>query len=284
MSTYTFTSTLQRILSVAFMAILVVALSLPASAFASVKASVHIDASSLTTSATKPVITGTASSTKGVIVKIYKKGSTRVLYRSRTIKVVDGHWQATSTKRLAEGTYIVKVFGVQNKNKSLVRETLVIDKSAQDPVALVSSDTGVLAVSSIPLLAGGVGKPGGSTPLSYLQITNTSANTVTLKGFTVKQNGSARTESITALTAIDDRGVVHGLVQGSALFKDKIAFVPALTVFAPGEMRLFTIKGTLASSLTLYNGTELKIDIVSVDILGGKAKGVFPIRGTTWAL
>jgi hypothetical protein len=146
--------------------------------------------------------------------------------------------------------------------------------------------TTTLAIQKIPLLRGGIVRAGTSVALSYLQITNVGVEGALLKGFWVKQNGSAPGESIKSLSTVDDKGGSRGSAGGTettTLFKDGIAFAPTDAFFAPGQMRLFTIKATLARDVTAYVGMQLMIDVSSVDTMAA-VQGEFPIRGTTWTI
>lgn len=147
-------------------------------------------------------------------------------------------------------------------------------------VATTSSAT--LVVSSVPLLQGGTAKANASVPISYLQITNVGNEPAYLRGFWVKQNGTAPTASVVTLTTIDDQGGSQG-ASLSLPFNNGSAFAPTGAMFAPGQMRLFTIKAVIASNISAYIGTQLMIDVSSIDT-NAKASGAFPIRGTTWTL
>ncbi len=152
------------------------------------------------------------------------------------------------------------------------------------PVTTVGTTT--LAIQSVPLLVGGVVHAGQSVPISYLQITNVGQNGAILKGFSVKQNGSALGDSVIGLSTVDDRGGSRGLAggtEGATPFKNELAFVPTDSYFAPGQMRLFTIKAILTSTVSPYIGTQLVIDVTSVETTAS-VNGQFPIRGTTWTI
>jgi hypothetical protein len=143
-----------------------------------------------------------------------------------------------------------------------------------------------LAVQSIPLLSGGVVHSGGTVPVSYLQITNVGTAGALLKGFWITQNGSASLNAIGGFSTIDDRGGSRGVssgAQGSALFQSGVAFASTTAYFAPGQMRLFTIKVLLSTAVADYVGTELKLEVASIETTG-ETQGNFPIVGTTWVI
>lgn len=158
-----------------------------------------------------------------------------------------------------------------------------VNTGTTSPVTI--GDT-TLVVSFIPLLSGGQAKAGKSVPVSYLQVTNTGDNAASLAGFWLRQSGSAGGESIIGLTTVDDKGSLRGSVggtEGSILFKDGLAFVPANATIAPKEMRLFTIKTAVTASVSSYLGKDIKIEVASVDT-NAKVQGTFPIRGVTWTI
>lgn len=151
-----------------------------------------------------------------------------------------------------------------------------------------SVGTTTLAIQSVPLLVGGIVHAGESVPISYLQITNIGKECALLTGFWVKQNGSSPAESIVGLSTIDDNGGSRGLVGGTpgattSPFQNGVAIAPTSALFAPGQMRLFTIKAIIASNVSQYAGTQLMIDVSSV-VTTASVRGVFPIRGTTWTI
>ncbi len=245
-----------------------------------------IDVSTLTTSNTRPTFTGTATSTKSVYLKIQKEGNSRTLYSSKIIKVKDGAWKSRITKKLPDGTYDVTLYGPKKGNKYiLATETLRIGKTLTNTSGV--STTGALSVKSIPLLFGGNALPGTSVPVSYLQISNTSTKQVQLKGFWVSPIGSiTASQGVIGLTTVDDRGMSRGAVggvEGSSPFKNGQALVPTDVMFAPGEMRLFTIRATITKNILPYLGASLTTAVTGIESSDG-AKGAFPIAGATWKI
>lgn len=259
----------------------------PFFAFASTKTSADatIDVSSLTSNLSKPTITGTATGTKSIKISIYKEGSKKIVYKKSSIKVREGIWKSKISKKLRNGTYTITISGTSNTTpKILATEILVIDTNKKKNTV---SEHNALVISSIPLLAGGNARPGTSVPVSYLQVNNIGEDAVTLKGFRVKQNGSAPTQSIIGFSVVDDQGITRGSIggtEGTILFKDTFAFIPIKDMlFTQKEMRLFTIKATLGKNISQYIGKQLMIDIASVET-STSPRGNFPIRGTTWTI
>ena len=243
-----------------------------------------IDVASLATTASKPTLSGLAFGAKTVQVVITKEGSTKTVYKSKILKVKNDSWKVKVSKKLKEGSYEVTLYsGKKSSGNVLATGTLAVETNKKN--AAKSSAT--LVVSSVPLLFGGVVHAGGSVPVSYLQITNIGKEPVVLKGFWIKQNGSAATQSIIALTTVDDKGGSRGSAggtEGSILFKNGLAFAPTeATTFLPGQMRLFTIKATLTNTIYSYLGQQLMIDVTSIDT-NANVTGSFPIRGTTWTI
>lgn len=151
-----------------------------------------------------------------------------------------------------------------------------------------SIGTTTLAVQNVPLLIGGTAHSGESVPISYLQITNIGERCALLTGFWVKQKGSAHIDSIVGLSTVDDKGGSRGLVGGiegatTSPFQNNMALAPTNALFAPGQMRLFTIKAIMAYDTTLYIGMQLMIDVESIETTSA-VRGQFPIRGTTWTI
>lgn len=168
---------------------------------------------------------------------------------------------------------------------------VVVSPCQTPPVAGTSTvstiGTTTLAVQSVPLLFGGTAHAGESVPVSYLQITNIGTACTVLKGFWVKQNGSASTTAVVGLSTVDDKGGSRGLIGGhegtTTPFQDGIAFAPTDALFAPGQMRLFTIKAIMTRNISPYIGTQLIIEVQSIETVAA-VRGRFPIQGTTWVI
>ncbi len=143
-----------------------------------------------------------------------------------------------------------------------------------------------LAVGGIPLLTGGTVRAGGTVSISFLQITNIGAEGALLTGFLIKQNGSADTSVVIGLSTVDDKGGSRGLVggtEGATPFKNKTALAPTEAYFAPGEMKLFTVKAMVTGNVMSYRGTDLMIEVTGLQTTAS-VQGQFPIRGTIWTI
>ena len=241
-----------------------------------------ISDSSLTTKTSKPTLSGTAVGTKNVHIRIYKEGNERVMYTSRAIRVTNGEWKTKISKKLADGAYTVVLLGDKNLELgTIARETLIVGKSTQNS-ATKKSDT-TLVVIPVPLLMGGTARGGSSVSISYLQIINIGKESTTLSGFSVKQTGTAKTESITGFTVSDDSNTFRGTTKAGNIFNNGLAFVPIQVPFTPGQTRLFTIKAILKNDVMPYVGTQLKIDVAGVSATA-LLQSTFPIQGTTWTI
>lgn len=247
-------------------------------------ASATIDMSSLTSTLEKPTITGTATGTKSIKISIYKENSKKVLYKKSTVKVRDGIWKAKISKKLSNGTYKVSISGANRTTpKILATGTLTIDKGGK----LDKKSDSNLVVSSIPLLSGGNAKSGASVPISYLQVNNAGKETIIVKGFWIKQNGSAPAQSVAGFNVVDDQGVTRGSIgsiENPITFSNNMAYIPINEMpFMQQEMRLFTIKAMLGKDAYKNIGKQLMLDVSSIET-NATSKGDFPIRGTTWTI
>jgi hypothetical protein len=265
--------------------------SVPFSAFASTPVTGTIDATTLTTTSSKPTIKGTADGAKTITITVKKEGSTATYYKSHMTSVHSGKWSAKIWKDLSNGTYDLTVTG---GSKTLATGKLAVGTSAAGSVTSTAPASSAmtpaattLVVSSVPLLFGGTAHMSAAVPVSYLQITNIGKVPATLKGFWIKQNGSAPTTSVIGLSTVDDKGGSRGAVggfEGNAPFVNGAAYAPtAVTVLLPGEMKLFTIKTQLTSNIASYLGKQLVIDVTGIDT-NAAVQGTFPIHGTTWSI
>lgn len=231
----------------------------------------------------RPTLKGNAFGTKNVQVSIYKEGSTKVLYRSNVIRVKNGIWKLKIPKKLADGIYEVVLSGEKTfELNTITREVLTIGKIA----SVVEKPKTTIVVVQIPLLLGGTARGGTSASVSYLQVVNLGKEQAVIKGFVMKQNGSASTDVIAGLTVVDDTETARGSIEGAegkSPFKDGSATVPIDVTLALGQMRLFTIKAILANDVAKHVGAQLKIDVIGV-ITTASIRNSFPVRGTTWTL
>lgn len=229
-------------------------------------------------------LAGTESEETKVKVKIMEKGETKALYTSKYLKVKKGEWKVSVSKKLSEKNYDMNIAGESG--------TLTIGKNIQQSSnsssAKLSPSSTTLSVSFVPLLSGGTALAGGRVPVSYLKVVNTGKETATLQGFWMRQNGTAPVSVITGFSTVDDKGGSRGLnggVEGSTPFnKNGLAFAPTDAVFVPGQMRLFTIMALISNNIPSSAGTELKIDVDSIQTNATSVQGTFPIKGTTWGI
>ncbi len=238
----------------------------------------HITASTLSSLSTTPTFSGTMTGSKTVSFKIFKDGTSTFVYKSGTVSVVDGDFKHKVTDSIPRGSYDFVLYGSDAlKLNTISKRTLTIGTAA-------SSDTGAstIVVQPIPLLVGGVAKGSQTVGLSYLQVLNVGLESATITGIKVKQTGSASTAAVFQLMAIDDTELAKGQV-GTSAFKSGEALIPITLTLKSKEMRLFTLKATMASDLSDYDGDTLKLVVSGVDSRSS-VKGTFPIRGVTWTI
>jgi hypothetical protein len=237
----------------------------------------------LTTKSLRPTLSGTVLGTKSVQIAIYKEGAEKPLFTSKVIKVKNGKWSTKVTKTLQKRDYTVVLLGEkQTELNTIATSTLTIGSVIKKP----ESPTTTFVVESVPLLNGGIARAGSVVPISYLQVINIGRAGGKVESISIKQNGSASTNAIVGFMISDSRSNVVTTIKaeaGKTLFKDKVATVPINTLVGAGQMRLFTIKAIIASSISPFIATQLKLDVAGV-ATNGIRKGTLPIRGTTWTL
>lgn len=231
----------------------VAALSAPAANASS--AVVSIDPSELFSVSSKPTLSGEASGIKKVRISIRKEGSSKIIYKKSSIRIKNGEWAVKVSKKLSDGRYDVEVSGTKG-------------------VLTIGGTT--VTVSAIPLLSGGIAHIGTTVPISYLKVTNTGKISGTLKGFSLRQNGSAPASAVSGFETVDGKGEIR-------MSSTDVSFVATNALFAPGEMKLFTIKAVLSSASSASIGTDLKFEVTGIhgDMI---MTSVFPIQGTTWVI
>jgi hypothetical protein len=244
---------------------------------ASKSASIDID-TLLVDSGQKPRLTGTTTDSVAKIrVSIVASSTGKTVYKSSRITVKrDDTWSVRVSKKLADGTYNVYVQeDLKGKLTRIGEGTLYV---GIPPVTL--------RVTPIALLSGGIAHPGTTVPISYLQVVNQSSSTAALKGFWVRQDGSAPVSSIIGFSSVDGTGTSRasvGGLEGATPFVNGLAYVPSTAILAPGERKLFTLKVQLSSTSGRSAGTALMLNVTGIDA-AAKFNASFPITGTTWTL
>lgn len=248
-------------------------------------ASASIDADTLTTTATKPTLSGEAKGVRTVQMLIENDNGKRV-FKSKNIRVKKGEWKVKITKSLAEGTYQVTVLGDKKAklNELVTKPLTVLSKDSSGSSVKVKG--GALSVSAVPLLFGGSASAGASVPVAYIKVVNTGKDATVIRGFDLKQNGSAPTDVVIGFATSDDKGgsrTTVGGVEGMKHFKNNVAFVPLVATIEPGQLRIFTIKAILSKMSGAYSGKQLMLDVSGISS-DASVKAALPIRGTTLTL
>ncbi|HEY4489163.1 MAG TPA: hypothetical protein VJA87_01640 [Candidatus Paceibacterota bacterium] len=240
-----------------------------------------VEAEIETTSAKKgkPTIKGTADGLKKVNVGVYTEKGKKV-FEKKNVSVRRGNWSVRSSKTLKDGEYEIRLMGEKKYElNEIMTGKLTIGEGEKDSENGDDSD-GIISVSTLPLLSGGTIRAGETKPVSYLYLRNTGKEAVRVTGFDVKQNGTANASAITGLSTVDDKGGSRGASSVNP-FKNGIGFAPTNAVIEPGALKLFTIKATLGTNISI--GTNLKLDVTGIKT-NGSEKATFPLRGTTWTI
>lgn len=242
-----------------------------------------IDEDTLTTDNAKPTITGEAKGAKSVRLLITnEKGKT--VFKSKTIRTKKGEWKARVTKTLKDGSYDVTLFGDKNAEIDIIATgTLVVGEGSTSASNSSTKKGGMLSISAIPLLSGGNAAAGASIPVAYIKVANPGKDAASIDGFTLKQNGSASTNTIASFATNDDKSGSRFTTSGAGLFKNGSSFVGLPATIPPGQFRIFTIKANLNTSSGMSAGQTLMLNVASVTT-GAKLGGSFPIGGVTWTL
>jgi len=227
------------------------------------------------TTSKRPTISGTAEEAAKLYVTVTKDGASKPTFK-KSVKVSKDKWSTRISKNLSNGTYTVDVYASQKDDEALDSTSITVGKrgsSTKDDAKSGTVSSGTFSVSLVPLLMGGTARSGQASAISYLKVVNTGKETATLSGVTLSQKGSAPSSAIARITIKDDKDGS----QGETAVSGTTTTVPTTSVFAPGEMKLFTIKAVLAGNASAHLGKTLQYEVTGVT--GGK--GAFPIKGTT---
>lgn len=242
-----------------------------------------IDEDTLETDNAKPTISGEAIGAKSVRLEI-KNEDGKIVSKTKTIRTKYGEWKTRISKRLEDGSYNVTLLGNKSAKINIIAtSTLVIGDGATSASNSSTKKGGMLSISSIPLLSGGTAAAGASVPVAYIKVANPGKDAASIDGFTLKQTGSASTDTIVSFSTNDDKSGSRYTTSGAGLFKNGSTFVGLPATIPPGQFRIFTIKANLNASSGVSAGQTLVLDVASVTS-GAALGGSFPIRGVTWTL
>jgi len=228
------------------------------------------------TSSKKPSISGIAEDMDKLYVTVTKDGEDKAAFK-KTVKVSrSDKWSARVTRSLPDGAYTVEVFSPKDRDEALATKTFTVGKATSSKAKTTTAANGTFSVSLLPLLMGGTARANQAVPVSYLKVTNTGKEAATLTGVTLAQRGTAAASAVTSLTLKDDKDGSQGLAKVSGT----TTTVPTTSEFAPGQMKLFTVKAVMAANAGSQFGKTLQYEVTGVT--GGK--GAFPIKGTTWTI
>lgn len=233
------------------------------------------DGAPLSTRDATPAIEGSADGVKSVSLRIESLEGKKVA-TAKEVRVRKGVWEATVSKKLKEGKYVVSLLGPKGYELGVLATT-TLEVLGKDGAA----SGGSVSVSQLPLLMGGVAANGASVPVAYVQVKNTGKTAASISGIRLKENGSAPDEAVVGFATNDDKG--GSRATHAVSFKNGVATVPLSYTLSPGELRIFTVKASISAAKRLYGNAELKIDIAGIETTASVA-GSFPIRGTTWVL
>lgn len=251
-------------------------------ALAATSATGAFDAGTLTTSVTKPTITGTVLGAKTARVVI-EDGKGKSVSKSGTLKIKNGTWSYKVSKSLKAGDYSVSLYAPKLGNRYLIATSTltVLPKGSAG-----SASGGTLSASMLPLLFGGNAVHGASVPVAYVKITDTGTASSSISGITLSENGSAPDDVVIGFSTNDDKGgsrTTVGGAEGTLEFKNGTAFVPLAATIGPKQFRIYTIKAILSNMSGISYGKKLMINVASIGT-SAKVSGTFPLVGTTWTL
>ena len=241
----------------------------------------RITAQKPSSTSSRPTIVGTAQGVSSVTLTLYPVGSTIAVYTSKTLRTRNRTWSQSVSKTLADGYYTISLTATKNGVRSVLATSSL---TVGVPAAVVPVTT--LVVLPVPLLVGGVARPGASVAVAYLQVINIGKATSTIQGFSLVQTGTTPVAAVVGLTAVSDNGMARGsigtMITGTPFVASGVT-VPVTVLLSPGEMRLFTIKAILAPVVTAYLGTTVALNVTGV-LSNAVIQSVLPIRGTVWTI
>ncbi|MBX9906304.1 hypothetical protein K2X96_00195 [Patescibacteria group bacterium] len=252
---------------------------------------VSVTTTSLKSTSGTKTISGTADGLTKLFIKLYRESDNSLVYTSKTVTVRNEKWKvkipSSASRKIKSDSYRVEVYSEKKKDAvMLVSSTLVVGTQNNTTQNISVKSSSLLVVEPVPLLFGGTARAGDAVSVAYVQVINVGKEEARIEGFTLTQNGSASVDALQALRAVDDSGLIQGSTESTSVglqFKNGSAFVPIQAVFAPGQMRLFTIKAVVKNDTARYAGTQLQINLASAHA-NASLKGMFPMYGTTWTI
>ncbi len=237
---------------------------------------VSITNASLTTTKSKPVISGSATGVKAVSITIAKDAFGDPIYTSKDVRVKNGQWEVKVPKEFSDGTYQVNVYGPKD---------MLLNYIVTGTLTVTSGGTPSLSVSQDRTIADDTASPQEEVPVAYLKIRNGSKGLATFTGVYLQKTGSASDRAFIGLGIGDDIGGAsggRGGVEGYSPFKDGLSYVPTNATLKPGETRIYTITASLSKDAGAYAGKSFTISPTAL-VTAVKVTGL-PFKGATYTL
>lgn len=224
-------------------------------------------------------LTGKVEGVKRAVIAFYEPGATTPEYTTKSLTLKSGKFTFKMPKALDDGTYRVELQTTDAKPIVLATSSITVGKPKPVPATTI-------VVQTIPLLSGGVVKPGRGVAVSYLQVINVGTTPAQITDFNFAQIGSAPVSTIVGVSINDELGLSKGsvgnMVTGTPFVGTKVV-VPIAVTLAAKESRLFTVRAVVGANATANIGQTMTLSLQS--LTGNiKIQSALPVNGVTWTI
>jgi hypothetical protein len=224
-------------------------------------------------------LTGRVEGVKKAVIAFYEPGAITPEYTTKPLTLKSGKFTFKMPKALDDGIYRIELQTTDAKPIVLATSTVTVGKPKPVPATTI-------VVQTIPLLSGGVVKPGRGVAVSYLQVINVGTTTAQITDFNFTQIGSAPVSTIVGVTITDELGLANGsvgnMLTGTPFVGTKVT-VPIAVTLAAKESRLFTVRAVMGPNAVANVGQTMTLSLQS---LSGniKIQSAMPVNGVTWTI
>jgi hypothetical protein len=224
-------------------------------------------------------LTGKVEGVKKAVLAFYVPGATTSAYTTKLLTLKNEKFSFKMPKALSDGTYRVELQTVDTRPIVLATSTITVGKPKPMPQTNV-------VVQTVPLLSGGVVKPGSGVAVAYLQVINVGANPAQLSSFTFNQIGSMPSSTIVGVSINDETGLAKGsvgnMISESPFVGNKVT-IPVPVTLASKESRLFTVRAVVGAGAVANVGQTMSLSLQS---LAGNivVQSALPLSGVTWTV
>ncbi|MES2931290.1 MAG: hypothetical protein V4682_01155 [Patescibacteria group bacterium] len=237
----------------------------------------RIDTSTLNSSSAKPKLKGYAN-VDSLYYTIEDLSYNKTFFTSKKIKVKNGDWKSTVSKKLPNGSYKIRLHATKPPIGVL---TDILDGGTL--IVSTEGESKVTFKATVP--KDGIARANQTVTLADVVISNPSKGAVVVEALWLKNKGTASESAIRyILSGVpgNTSGTAYSHLVATSPERNAIYIMSSDWNLEPGESKTFTVAAELNSSLANDIGKTLGFDIYYAST-GASVTGL-PVKGATYTI